>query len=168
MCEHTHEIFFAVGEDFTGDPITVTFESGDSVAEADVPITNDNVVEDTEEFTAVLTTSADNARIGEDTATVIILDNAGEEVPVIIGTAVYILIVKLAGSLTALIHNISRALFSPPLVPEPQFELTMYTVPENDRTVPLCIDVGVVLSEPMEFVITSKAKDPPEAQGLFS
>ena len=86
----------SVGDDFTGDPITVTFESGDSVAEADVPITNDNVVEDTEEFTAVLTTSADNARIGEDTATVIILDNAGEEVPVIIiiiGTAVYYILI---------------------------------------------------------------------------
>ena len=46
--------------------------------------------------------------------------------------------------------------------------MTMYPVPEDNRTVPLCIDVGVVLSEPMEFVITSKAKDPPEAQGLFS
>ena len=107
MCEHTHEIFFAVGDDFTGDPITVTFESGDSVAEADVPITNDNVVEDTEEFTALLTTSADNARIGEDTATVIILDNAGEEVPVIIiiGTAVYILNLCKTGWLSHCAHS---------------------------------------------------------------
>ena len=52
-----------------------------------------------------------------------------------------------------------------PLAPEPEFERTMYRVPENNRTVPLCIDVGVVLSEPTEFVITSKSKDPPEAQG---
>ena len=48
---------------------------------------------------------------------------------------------------------------------EPEFEQTMYIVPENDRTVPLCIDVGVVLSEATEFVITSKSKDPPQAQG---
>ena len=49
--------------------------------------------------------------------------------------------------------------------PEPEFDQTIYRVPENDRTVPLCIDVGVVLTEPTEFVITSKSKDPPEAQG---
>ena len=53
--------------------------------------------------------------------------------------------------------------FSP--APKPEVERTMYIVPENNRTVPLCIDVGVVLTEPTEFVITSKSKDPPEAQG---
>ena len=50
-------------------------------------------------------------------------------------------------------------------VPEPEFDQTMYTVPENNRTVPLCIDIGVELPGPMEFTITSKSKDPPDAQG---
>ena len=41
----------------------------------------------------------------------------------------------------------------------------MYTVPENNRTVPLCVDIGVEIPESMEFTITSKSKDPPDAQG---
>ena len=45
------------------------------------------------------------------------------------------------------------------------FDQTMYTVPENNRTVPLCIDIGLVLTEPTEFTVTSKSKTPPDAQG---
>ena len=41
----------------------------------------------------------------------------------------------------------------------------MYIVPEDNRTVPLCVDVGVVPSEPTEYIITSKSKNPPDAQG---
>ena len=41
----------------------------------------------------------------------------------------------------------------------------MYTVPENNRTVPLCIDIGVELTEETPFTITSKSKDPTDAQG---
>ena len=51
--------------------------------------------------------------------------------------------------------------------PRPQFEQTMYTVPENDRTVPLCIDIGVDVPEPMNFTITAIQKAPPEADGLL-
>ena len=41
----------------------------------------------------------------------------------------------------------------------------MYTVPENDRTVPLCVDVGVVLSEAVDYTISAGSKTPPEAEG---
>ena len=50
-------------------------------------------------------------------------------------------------------------------VPNPEFEMTMYTVPENNRTVPLCIDISVMITEPETFTITAEQKDPPEAQG---
>ena len=116
------------------------------MATASVPITDDSVVEDTEIFTATLSTTDSNVMFGEDIATVTILDDDGKN------TKCRYVHVK----------------YFPHLVPDPQFQLTMYTVPENDRTVPLCIDVGVVLSEPMEFVITSKAKGPPEAEGLYT
>ena len=50
-------------------------------------------------------------------------------------------------------------------VPDPMFEMTMYTVPENNRTVPLCIDIGVMITESETFTITAVQKDPPEAEG---
>ena len=50
-------------------------------------------------------------------------------------------------------------------VPSPEFDEDMYIVPEDNRTVPLCVDVGVVPFEPTEYTITSKSKDPPDAQG---
>ena len=49
---------------------------------------------------------------------------------------------------------------------EPKFDQTVYTVPENNGTVPLCVDIGVVLSERMELTITAQYTDPPDAQGL--
>ena len=52
-----------------------------------------------------------------------------------------------------------------PSAPQPQFEEMEYTVPENDRSsVILCIDVGVILPEPMEYTITAMQKDPPAAR----
>ena len=51
--------------------------------------------------------------------------------------------------------------------PQPQFEEMEYTVHENDRSsVMLCIDVGVILSGPMEYTVTAMQKDPPAAQGV--
>ena len=47
----------------------------------------------------------------------------------------------------------------------PQFEQSMYTVPENDRTVPLCIDIGVQITESLTYTITAVQKSPPEAEG---
>ena len=51
--------------------------------------------------------------------------------------------------------------------PRPQFVQTMYTVPENDRTVPLCIDAGVDIPESKNFTVTAVQKSPPEADGLL-
>ena len=48
----------------------------------------------------------------------------------------------------------------------PVFEQTVYTVPENDRTVPLCIDIGVEITESLTYTITAVQKSPPEAEGL--
>ena len=45
------------------------------------------------------------------------------------------------------------------------FDMTMYTVPENDRTIPLCIDIGVEILEPVTFTIDTAQTSPPEAEG---
>ena len=45
------------------------------------------------------------------------------------------------------------------------FDMTMYTVPENDRTVPLCIDIGVEITAPITYTITTAQKSPPQAEG---
>ena len=55
----------------------MTFTAGQTVATAPVPITDDSVVEDTEMFTATLSTTDSNVVFGEDSATVTILDNDG-------------------------------------------------------------------------------------------
>ena len=62
-----------------------------------------------------------------------------------------------------ILHTTMCSNFTP--APEPMFEQPMYTVPENNRTVPLCIDVGVVVSQDTEYTITASNKNPPEAQG---
>ena len=54
---------------------SVTFASGQTSATVDVPILEDSIIESAETFTASLTTSESNVVIGEDTATVTILDN---------------------------------------------------------------------------------------------
>ena len=55
----------------------VTFEAGSTRATVNVQITDDNVVESEEDFTAVLSSSESNVMIGENTATVSVLDNDG-------------------------------------------------------------------------------------------
>ena len=57
--------------------MTVTFEAGETVARVSVQITNDNMVENVEEFTATLSSSESNVMIIEDRATVTVLDNDG-------------------------------------------------------------------------------------------
>ena len=58
-----------------------------------------------------------------------------------------------------------RTILSP--VPEPWFEFSVYTVPENERTVPLCVEIGVTVSESVTYTITAIQKVPPEAEGIF-
>ena len=41
----------------------------------------------------------------------------------------------------------------------------MYAVRENDRSVQLCIDVGVTVQESITYTITSAQKVPPQAEG---
>ena len=55
--------------------------------------------------------------------------------------------------------------FVPCIEPDPKFDMTMYTVPENDRTIPLCIDIGVEILAPVTFTIDTAQKSPPEAEG---
>ena len=43
--------------------------------------------------------------------------------------------------------------------------MMMYTVPENYRSVPLCIDVGGIDSVNRTYTITAQQKNPPEAEG---
>ena len=45
--------------------------------------------------------------------------------------------------------------------------MTMYTVPEDDPgSVPLCVDIGVEITEPLTYTITTAQKSPPQAEGL--
>ena len=57
---------------------SVTFASNETSATVDVTILDDSIIESAETFTASLTTSESNVVIGEDTATVTILDNDRE------------------------------------------------------------------------------------------
>ena len=56
-------------------------------------------------------------------------------------------------------------IFVPCIDPDPKVNMTMYTVPEDDRTVPLCIDIGVNVLESVTFTIDTTQKSPPEAEG---
>ena len=51
------------------------------------------------------------------------------------------------------------------IVPNPMLDVTMYTVPENNRTIPLCVDIGVNLLEPVTFTIDTAQKSPAVAEG---
>ena len=52
-------------------------------------------------------------------------------------------------------------------VPNPVFGMTMYTVPEDDPgSVPLCVDIGVDITEPLTYRIETGQKIPPQAEGL--
>jgi hypothetical protein len=69
---------FTATSDFTPDPIAVTFAPAETEATVEVPITNDVVVEDTESFNALLSTTNPNVQFVEDSASVTILDNDGK------------------------------------------------------------------------------------------
>ena len=64
-----------VGSDYT-DPVvrTVTFGPNETSKTYPVPIVDDSNIESTETFTASLSTAESNVNIGDDTATVTILD----------------------------------------------------------------------------------------------
>ena len=51
------------------------------------------------------------------------------------------------------------------IAPEPQFELTEYTVPENNRDLQLCVVVDLAVTQNTTYTITARQKSPPEAQG---
>ena len=55
--------------------------------------------------------------------------------------------------------------FVPCIDPDPKFDMTMYTVPENNRTVELCIDIDVEITAPFTYTITTAQKSPPQAEG---
>ena len=68
--------FFTDGSDFVPVSETLTFVPGQTTASVSVSIVEDSNIEDTEMFSATLTTTDSNVVIGDDdTATVTILDN---------------------------------------------------------------------------------------------
>ena len=69
--------------DYTSVSRMVTFSAGQSSASVSVPITNDNVIEATEMFSASLTAVSENVEIGADTADVTIIDDDGELMPIL-------------------------------------------------------------------------------------
>ena len=73
---YTYSHLFRIATlDFTATSIDVTFIPGQTTATVEVPITDDSVSEDTEMFSAVLSTTNPNVMLGEDTASVTILDD---------------------------------------------------------------------------------------------
>ena len=56
----------------------VTFGIGSASATVQVPIIDDNTIEDPEIFTASLSTTQTNVMFGDDTATITIFDNDSE------------------------------------------------------------------------------------------
>ena len=49
------------------------------------------------------------------------------------------------------------------------FQFPMYTVPEDDPgSVPLCVDIGVEITNPITYTISTAQKSPPEAEGVCS
>ena len=71
-------VSFTDGSDFEPVSETVTFLPGETTASVRVPIVGDSNIEDTEMFSATLTTTDSNVVIGDDTATVTILDDDRE------------------------------------------------------------------------------------------
>ena len=64
--------------------------------------------------------------------------------------------------------HLSVTIIDVPLTaPLPTFEQTAYTVPENDTSgVPLCVDLGVEITQPLTYTITTAQKSPSEAEGM--
>ena len=71
-------VSITASSDFTSTPITVTFMSGQTTATAEVRITDDSDVENTEDFSAALSSTDTNVMLGVDTANISILDNDGK------------------------------------------------------------------------------------------
>ena len=61
--------------------MTVTFQTGETEARVRVQISNDLLIESSETFLGLLTSSEPNVMIGDGTATVTILDNDGYHLP---------------------------------------------------------------------------------------
>ena len=58
--------------------------------------------------------------------------------------------------------------FCPPAtVPIPFFDKTMYTVPENNRSTPLCVDIGVEITKPIELTVITTHRIPQQAEGMY-
>ena len=67
------------GSDYTQPVVTtVTFGPDQTSASYPVPIVDDSNIENTETFTASLSTTESNVNIGDDTATITILDDDSE------------------------------------------------------------------------------------------
>ena len=58
--------------------MTVIFGPGETTADVNITIVDDNIMEGTEMFSATLTTADSNVMIGDGTATVTILDDDGK------------------------------------------------------------------------------------------
>ena len=61
--------------------MTVTFQTGETEARVRVQISNDLLIESSETFLGLLTSSESNVMIGDGTATVTILENDGYHLP---------------------------------------------------------------------------------------
>ena len=68
------------GSDFNSISMEITFGPQQLSATAQVPIVNDNNIENTEMFTATLMTAEENVEIIADIATVTIIDDDGKVV----------------------------------------------------------------------------------------
>ena len=78
MLNDVHLVSFTDGSDFGPVTETLTFVPGQTTASVSVSIVEDSNIEDTEMFSATLTTTDSNVVIGADTATVTILDDDRE------------------------------------------------------------------------------------------
>ena len=58
--------------------MTVTFQAGDDTATVEVTILDDTIIEKSEIFTASLSTTESNVMLGDDIATITILDDDGK------------------------------------------------------------------------------------------
>ena len=137
-------------EDYTSVVQDLTFSPSNTRIDVSIPIVDNNVLEGPEDFLSNLRLVTTGAAVNVDPAeaTINIADDDSE------------LIIIMKSHM--LLYN-SQSLFQY-ADPNPQFEETMYTVPEDDRTVPLCIDIGVGITTPMTYTITAEQKSPPEAE----
>ena len=78
ICIPTLTFLYTGVSDYTSVSRMVTFSAGQSNASVSVPISNDNVIEDSEMFSGSLSAVTENVDIGADTANVTIMDDDGE------------------------------------------------------------------------------------------